>query len=234
MHIFVLIFCLFIGQYSPLFAESDSYDKNNLPAFLESYHFKAEIPPNTKLSELDSSPDNLSIRIEDDDRWEDALFSLTDSHALLPIPPNLIIPHLINHAGEADIYPRMAMSRDLDPRLSMLKAHRQEVRMEFTFIGIGARYHYVVLRQPVFFHDGSFLICWKLQNSLDDSFHELFGSWYVEPVQGEHGETYSYLRNYVRTVLNDPIPGTATTMKLFGKGDLRAFYKALFKASRLD
>ncbi len=199
---------------------------------LAGYRFKAGIHSEGELASLTSKASIIERRIEDLPDNSDALYTLLDSHAVFALPPGPIIGCLTDNDGESDIYPRMVLSKDLTPERGPGEPHIQEVRTEFSFIGIGDSFQYRIEKLPLHLVDGAFIIVWRLTESLDGKFRELYGSWYLVPLPpAADGSPRTYLRNFVTTIFTDPIPGTAVTMKLFGTSDLRGFYDALRKAA---
>lgn len=196
------------------------------------YRFRAAIPVGTDPYKLGSKAEVIEQVIDKEHPGVQGLFTITDSQALFMLSARSIILCLLDHDGEASIYPRLVYSKDLTPERPFDKPHIQEVRTEFTFVGIGDSFSYRLERYPLFFPDGSFLIAWKLEKSLDGKMSELYGSWYVKPLEPtSDGTPRTYLRNFVNTVFPDPIPGTTLTMKLFGTSSLRGFFRSLESAA---
>jgi hypothetical protein len=196
------------------------------------YRFKAGIHSAGEPASLTSKASIIERIIEELPDNSGALFTLLDSHAVFALPPGPIIECLSDNDGESDIYPRMVLSKDLTPEKGPGEPHIQEVRTEFSFIGIGDSFQYRIEKLPLHLSDGAFIIVWRLTESLDGKFRELYGSWYAAPLTpAADGSPRTYLRNFVTTIFTDPIPGTSVTMKLFGTADLRGFYDALRKAA---
>ncbi|WP_020614160.1 hypothetical protein [Sediminispirochaeta bajacaliforniensis] len=196
------------------------------------YRFRAAIPEGTDPYKLGSKAEVIEQVVDKEHPDVQGLFTITDSQALFMLSARSIILCLLDHDGEASMYPRLVYSKDLTPERSFDKPHIQEVRTEFTFVGIGDSFSYRLERYPLFFPDGSFLITWRLKESLDGKMSQLYGSWYVKPLEPtSDGTPRTYIRNFVNTVFPDPIPGTTLAMKLFGTSDLRGFFKALESAA---
>lgn len=199
---------------------------------LPGYLFKADLHARARAELPGEKAMVLERLVEEVPGEPGALYTLLDSHAVFNLPMAPVISCLADHDGEADIYPRIVMSRDLTPDRGFGEPHIQEVRTDFTFIGIGDSFHYRIEKVPLLLEDGSFLIAWRLESSLDGKFRELYGSWYAAPLEpGPDGTPRTYIRNFVSTIFTRPVPGTAVTMKLFGTSDMRGFYDALREAA---
>ena len=102
--------------------------------------------------------------------------------------------------------------------------------MRFKFLGIGKRYHYIVYRIPQWLDDGSFLVRWALVDSVDHSYFELYGSWYLKQFIIA-GKPYTYIRNFAQTGFIDPSGLLGTVQDMFGKQGTRKFFEGIYNSA---
>jgi hypothetical protein len=198
----------------------------------QDYEFRASIPNGTELDELSSEAEKISHTISspEEANTEADLIAVSDYHALFPCPLEQVVPVFTAHGSEDEIYPRITFDRDLTPERGPLEPHFQVLKTSFTFLGIGATYHYILYRIPEYIDDDEFLITETLTASLDGSFSELYVSWYLREVVID-GTVHTYLRNRVKTGFIDPPAGTRAALQLFGGGDVKNFFSAVRKAA---
>ncbi|MFW5712810.1 MAG: hypothetical protein ACOCZA_12785 [Spirochaetota bacterium] len=184
------------------------------------------------VNSLSTTPQKISVSFEDwQENGTDRVNLHTDYHALFPLPIESVIAILLDIENEDSVYPNMTFTKDLTPKRDWNEGHYQEVVNSFSFLGIGAKYHYIVYRVPTWHQDGTFTSHWALVHSIDDKYETLYGSWYVKEFSLE-GKPHTYVRNYVETEIIDPPPFLKTIREIFGRSTVRRFFDALYEAAR--
>jgi hypothetical protein len=197
----------------------------------ERYKLRNSVAAND-LSSLSTTAQKISTSF---DEWRekdtDRVNLHTDYHALYPLAIESFIAVLLDLENEAKVYPNITYTNDLTPGRDWNEAHYQEVVNSFSFLGIGAKYHYIVHRVPTWHQDGTFTSHWALVHSIDNKYETLFGSWYVKEVH-LNGRPHTYVRNYVETEMINPPPFLKTIRGIFGRTTVRRFFDSLYEAAR--
>lgn len=224
-NIIIIIFMLFFAGTDLYAQESPDRSTSNI------FDYRDYAEPVHSLKELLNRPSVIESQIYPEMKNGVKILNvLFDSHAIFEIPIYKLIYPVLDLENEQNIFPRMYLTKDLNPSDSPWSPHLQEVKASFKFGIFGQDYNYIFYKIPELREDGSFLIKWNLYESIDGKFDYSFGSWYMKEII-RNGKKYTYIRNFVHYGITDYPSHVLMATKIGGKKDIKTFINALKAAA---
>ncbi len=187
--------------------------------------------PYPSIESIFENPTKLQMEVE---AWEEngrhLIRSITDFHAIYPVPMQSILEVLMDYDGTKKAYPRVDESvverGDSDPH----GMHTVRIHVSIKVLGFGGEYSYVTNNYVEPYGDG-YIQRYDLEQSPDGRFFQMSGNWYVEEIEYQ-GKPHSYLRQYAVVGIQKGSLPMEIAMRTFGGVNLRYMFKNLYDEAK--
>ena len=172
---------------------------------------------------------DLEVTSWDDDGMH-FIRSESDFHAIIPVSLEKVLGLLIDYEATKDIYSRVRKSIIIDAEDDPYERHTVRTDIFISVLGFGDGYSYVT-NNWVDEADGTYLLRFNLEDSVDDKLYQMIGSWYVEPVDYD-GVEYTYIRQYSIIGIQQGNIAMEIAMRTFGALSLKQMLRQFSKATK--
>ena len=159
------------------------------------------------------------------------LLTITDMHALYPVPLESVVRVLTSYGSFYMFYRRLVRSTDLTPENGPFDYHRLRNVSRAGALGIEREYDYTIRIFTELTQLGAFRQKWRLETSNDGRLYAAYGSWYLEEVELE-GKGYTYLRYFNATGFIEVPVGLETIMNTFMEADIKKVFRETVDAAQ--
>lgn len=185
------------------------------------------IPPGTAWQDIYENPHIVSLYIAEVPGSAHREITEGDVEAVFPIEARYLFQALGDYAAYPRITPRTVYDAERSTLDGPFAYHKRVQKVSAQFLGFGETYLFVTNNYESRLTKSSWGIKWNLEQSLDDKFYSLMGSWYVQQIQCG-AKPCSYLRYFNHTGLTDRPPVPIPILRYFTGNNFRSLLVDFF------
>ncbi len=167
------------------------------------FDVRFEIPQGLDWREIYKKPRLVTLSIDPLPDGSGREESIGDVEEVFPIEAKYLFRALIDYSSYPRISPRTVFSVDRSSLHGPFAYHKRVQKVSAQFLGFGQTYLFVTNNYESRLGRDEYGLKWNLEQSLDDKFYIMTGSWYVKGISCD-GEACSYVRYYNHTGFTRP------------------------------
>lgn len=171
------------------------------------FDVRFEIPSGLDWRQIYMKPRLITLSIDPVPDGSGREESIGDVEAIFPIEAKYLFQALVDYSSYPRVSPRTVFSADKSSLHGPFVYHKRVQKVSAQFLGFGQTYLFVTNNYETRLGPDEYGLKWNLEQSLDQKFYIMTGSWYVKGMSCD-GEPCSYLRYYNHTGFNKkpPVP----------------------------
>lgn len=168
-----------------------------------SFDVRFEMPPGLDWRQIYMKPRLVTLSIDPLPDGSGREESIGDVEAVFPIEAKYLFQALVDYSSYPRVSPRTVFSLDKSLLHGPFVYHKRVQKVSAQFLGFGQTYLFVTNNYETQLGRDEYGVKWNLEQSLDDKFYIMTGSWYVKGISCDE-KPCSYVRYYNHTGFTKP------------------------------